>query len=286
MIWFNGHVQPSDELRIPCTDRVFEHGLGLFETLRTWNQHARLLPRHLHRLERSAETLGLPINRALFPNPSDVRMLLHAMEINGDALLRIVLTGGRDHDSGSILWMTARPIQDQIPTRPWVARSTWQLSQPPVLEAFKTLNYWRNRILHAKALHEGFDEDIGRDALGRFHEGTRCNLFALQGGRLLTPAADGQILPGILRGLVLELAPQADLEPVEVHGGLTLSCLQEAEAAFLTNSGRGLIRLSGLDLGSQHPRLTWPLHRESGPSPIERLDQALRVWLSQGDQEI
>ena len=39
MIWFRGEVVPDEALRISVLDRTFEHGLGLFETFRTWNGH-------------------------------------------------------------------------------------------------------------------------------------------------------------------------------------------------------------------------------------------------------
>ena len=37
MIWVEGRIVADDALRISVLDRTFEHGLGLFETLRTWN---------------------------------------------------------------------------------------------------------------------------------------------------------------------------------------------------------------------------------------------------------
>ena len=43
MIWVKGRLVPDEELRISVLDRTFEHGLGLFETFRTWNGHPTLL---------------------------------------------------------------------------------------------------------------------------------------------------------------------------------------------------------------------------------------------------
>ena len=34
MIWVRGQIVPDEELTISVLDRTFEHGLGLFETLR------------------------------------------------------------------------------------------------------------------------------------------------------------------------------------------------------------------------------------------------------------
>ena len=43
LIWVRGEIVPDDALRISVLDRTFEHGLGLFETFRTWNGHPTLL---------------------------------------------------------------------------------------------------------------------------------------------------------------------------------------------------------------------------------------------------
>ena len=50
MIWVGGRIVPDDALTVSVLDRTFEHGLGLFETLRTWGGRAVLLDRHLARL--------------------------------------------------------------------------------------------------------------------------------------------------------------------------------------------------------------------------------------------
>ena len=36
MIWVKGEIVADEALTISALDRTFEHGLGLFETLRTW----------------------------------------------------------------------------------------------------------------------------------------------------------------------------------------------------------------------------------------------------------
>ncbi len=68
MIWTRGEIIPDEALRISVLDRTFEHGLGLFETFRTWNGHATLLDRHLERMRRSADELGLPLYTGDLPD--------------------------------------------------------------------------------------------------------------------------------------------------------------------------------------------------------------------------
>ena len=105
MIWVRGRIVPDDALAISVLDRTFEHGLGLFETLRTWSGQPTLLPRHLDRLTRSAAELGLPYDREALPDREAVRALLAADGRAADAMLRITLSGGTSESSGSTLWM-------------------------------------------------------------------------------------------------------------------------------------------------------------------------------------
>ncbi|MBV8231221.1 MAG: aminotransferase class IV, partial [Planctomycetaceae bacterium] len=88
MIWVGGRVVPDDQLSVSVLDRTFEHGLGLFETLRSWSGRATLLDRHLSRLRRSAEELGLLIDPSALPDAEAVAILLRANGVEGDAMLR------------------------------------------------------------------------------------------------------------------------------------------------------------------------------------------------------
>lgn len=69
-------------------------------------------------------------------------------------------------------------------------------------------------------------------------EGSRGNVFAVCGGAVLTPAADGRILPGVARARVIEIAVAAGVEVREQP--LRLADLESADEAFLTGSVRGI----------------------------------------------
>src|SRR5271167_3267584 len=116
MIWVRGGFLPDLALRVSALDRVFEHGLGLFETFRTWNGHPTLLDRHLERIERSAGELGLALDPRQLPDAQAVRELIAAHEsslgMGQDGRLRLTLSGGLSTTppSGSVLWMTVAPL--------------------------------------------------------------------------------------------------------------------------------------------------------------------------------
>ena len=70
MIWVGGRIVSEAEAGDRAADRALEHGLGLFETLRTWNGHPSLLDRHLERMRRSAELFKFRWNRRDCPMPT------------------------------------------------------------------------------------------------------------------------------------------------------------------------------------------------------------------------
>ena len=81
----------------------------------------------------------------------------------------------------------------------------------------------------------GLDELVFFNESGELTEGSFTNLFVQLGGRLLTPPLSSGLLPGTLRA---ELIATGRAE----EQVLTLADLVAAEAIFLGNSVRGLIR--------------------------------------------
>lgn len=275
MIWFRGKLVEDGAVRIDALDRTFEHGLGLFETFRTWGGHATLLGRHRERMCRSAGALGLRLAAGDWPDEGDVRRLLRASGFSdgSDARLRVVLSGGltsaEGSGSGSALWMTAGPP----PPAGGGVRITRSILADPEdpLARHKTLNYWRRRIEQERAAREAAGEVLCVTPDGLVCEGTRSNVFLVRGDRVITPSTDGPLLDGVMRRVVIEQARKAGIEVVERP--VELEELARAEEAFLTNSVRGILPVARL------------LHREVSMSPgwvTRRLWDIILPWLESG----
>ncbi len=86
-----------------------------------------------------------------------------------------------------------------------------------------------------------FDRD------GEVLEAGRANLFAAFGQVLVTPEADGRILPGTARAAAIEIANSASIEVRERR--LFRDELFEADEVFLTGSVRGIEPARSLDGG-------------------------------------
>jgi branched-subunit amino acid aminotransferase/4-amino-4-deoxychorismate lyase len=284
MIWCGGRIVEDDALKISVLDRTFEHGLGLFETLRTWEGRATLLDRHLARLTRSAEELGIPLDPDALPDEAAIAELVEAEALEGDVMLRITLSGGlpvavesdalqritpggsHAASSASTLWMRAHPLPPPFKKNGAViALGPWQVAESDPLARHKTLNYWGRRLAFERAQAVGYDEVISLGADGSLWEGSRTNMFVVLDQRreerdpsepiepetvwLVTPPADGPIVPGIMRQLVLEAADGLGMEVV-LEGPITAWQLANATEVFLTNSVRGIIPVA--HAGSQN----------------------------------
>jgi branched-subunit amino acid aminotransferase/4-amino-4-deoxychorismate lyase len=284
MIWVKGEIVPDDALSISVLDRTFEHGLGLFETFRTWDGRPTLLGRHLGRLRRSAEELGVPIDPACLPDESAIRALRAAEGIDGDCSLRVVLSGGFEDGRPGTTWMRARPLPSSIPGPGAKVCSTWFAAEGDPMLGAKTLNYWSRRFAFEQAQRLGFDENLSRGPAGEILEGSRSNVFLVSEDRLLFPdeerTADGPspFLPGIMRGVILERARALGMI---VNGREHVSAvdIERADECFLSNSGRGIIPVAQFGpLGTDRPdrgRLFDPV-----PGPVtRRLMDDLDTWL-------
>lgn len=258
MIWVNGEIVPDDALKISVLDRTFEHGLGLFETLRTWGGRAVLLDRHLDRMRHSAHELGLPLDRSALPDDAAVASLRSAEKCEGDSMLRITLSGGTNRECGSVVWMRARPLPGAIPVGGVELVPRWVVvGEADPLARHKTLNYWARRLAQESCGERESRESLLIDPAGLAWEGGRTNVFAVHQGILMTPPTSGPLVPGIMRRVVLERAAQLGLEAREER--LSLAALRTASEVFLTNSVRGIVPVGRLEDRTFDDSQTWTM---------------------------
>ena len=109
----------------------------------------------------------------------------------------------------------------------------------------KICGHYVNSILATtEAKEKGFDEALLLDSDGFLAEGPGANLFFEKDGKLFTPQL-GNILPGITRSTVLELADELDLE-VE-QGKFTKEDLFQADSAFYCGTAAEVVGIASVD---------------------------------------
>jgi branched-chain amino acid aminotransferase len=286
VVGVNGALSEAHEARISPLDRGFLYGDSVYETVRTYGGRPFLLDRHLDRLQRSAEAIGLDTARVPVDPGRAVREALDraGAGADGEAAIRIILsrgTGGIGYDDADCgpptLVVHVRPCP-LIPDS-WrregvdvaivdVRRNAAEALDP----AIKSSNLLNNLLAWRAARRLGAYEPILLDAAGAIAEGASSNIFIVQEGRLLTPALSVGILRGITRDVVIDRA-RSDGIPVE-ESVLEAGRLARADEAFLTSTLKGVLPIRRVD--------GWPI-REGRPGPLTRRIAALYDALTQDE---
>ncbi|MCY3925257.1 MAG: aminotransferase class IV [bacterium] len=243
VVWLNGAIVPESAACVSVRDHGLLVGDGVFESVRVTAGQAFAVGRHLARLSRSAEALGLelPDAAALRGAVSDVLAATGIVE----GRLRITATSGPGGFS------SARPVgpvtvvvaaEEAPPWSPLVAVVTvpWPRNERGATAGVKTTSYAENVLALQRAYAAGAGEAIFANTRGELCEGTGTNVFLVLKGRLVTPPLSVGCLAGVTRQLALEITDAAE-ETVP------LGALAEATEAFLTSTTRNVHPISAVD---------------------------------------
>lgn len=206
-----------------------EPSWGVFETLLVVGGKPLELERHLARLQASVTTLyGSSL-------PPDLRERLLGAAADAD-LARMRATVTPDGGGSMGLELLAVDIDEAIVFPPWERG----VDLVPVrVPGWNGAHKWADRRLVEQA---EADTDPARpllvDADDTLLEGSRGNLFLVRDGVLLTPPADGRVLPGVTRARLIELAGELGVAVREEP--LAFERLAEADEVLLTGAVRGV----------------------------------------------
>ncbi|HVS09780.1 MAG TPA: aminotransferase class IV [Planctomycetota bacterium] len=231
--WVDGRLVAPGEPALAADDAGFLLGLSVFDTLLLeggWRYFER---EHLARLREGCAALSIR-----WPLPWDPRAALE--ELCGvlerrDAALRITVTRGAS-GGGPALVVTARAIDRPADPGVMVAVSSFVKHAGDPLENMKSTNRLRNVLAREEALSLGAWEALIPTEEGDLSEGTLCNLFAVTGGKLVTPEESRGCLAGIVREALLEDLAREPIGPELVVGRIEPRDLREAQEVFLTNT--------------------------------------------------
>ena len=240
--WVGGEIVAAGVAAVSPIDHAIIVGDGVFETLKVVDGVPFALTRHLGRLKRSADGLGLP-------EPDDGlvrRAVAETLAADREAgRLRITWSSGpgplgSDRGGGPGTLLVASSPGTVWPKTVRVHLCEWTRNERGALTGLKTTSYAENvRALEAAHQREA-SEALLTNTQGRLCEGTGTNVFLLVDGRLVTPPLSSGCLAGITRELVLELTEvvEREIEPAE---------FAVASEAFLTSSTREVGAISAVD---------------------------------------
>ena len=261
-IWVGDRLYPRQEAKVSVFDSSVQGGDAVWEGLRVYDGRIFALDRHLARLRDSARAMAF----ADVPSPEAVkRALFQTLQANGmrdGAHVRLTLTRGPKVTSGmspsfnragSCLIVLAEwkaPVYSADGIR--LITSSVRRNSPQTIDSkIHHSNLINNILAKIEAEAAGVDDAVMLDVNGFVSETNATNLFLIKGGVLSTPNADS-CLPGITRGVVLEIGRQAGIDTRERN--ITPAELYIADEVFTTGTAGELtpvLEIDGRALGEE-----------------------------------
>lgn len=257
LVYLNGTFVPLADAKVHVEDRGFTFGDGIYEVMRIVGGRGFRPDEHRARLRRGLEALEIPAQADAL---MDV-MLETARRsglVEGTVYLQVTRgTATRKHAfpenarPTTVAWARPFPPRSAKEWEAGVACITHPDERHGLCE-IKTTSLLPNVLANEKAHRAGAYEALFvRD--GVVTEGTHASAFAVIEGVVRTHPVQN-ILPGVTRALVLELARAQGL-PVREEA-VAIGRFREADELFLTGTTTevlGVVRLDGRPVGGSEP---------------------------------
>jgi len=249
--WLNGKFLPLEEATVSIEDRGFQFGDGIYEVIRVYGGRPFRLDEHLSRLDQSAQALSLPLTIEAREWKAFIREGLERSTYSA-CKVYIQVTRGvapRDHlfpeTTRPTIVMTFREMAD-LPAR-LNQQGVSVITLPDLRWArcsIKSLNLLPNILAKQQANEAGaFEALLIKD--GMVTEGTSSNVILVKDEAFLTPALSEQLLAGVTRQAVLELA-RNDGKVVEERP-VKEEELKQADELFLIGTTIEVLPITNLD---------------------------------------
>ena len=265
LAYLNGEYLPRDQACVPVTDRGLLFGDAVYEVVPAYGGIPFRVEHHLRRLDRSLAAIEManPLDHDAW---REVFAQLTAQLPGQDQSIYLQVTRGayakRHHvipeevHPNVFAWTSALPPQDRDKALHGMRVITlddirWHRCD------IKATTLLANVLCRAQATREGADEVILiRD--GAVLEGTASNLFIVSNGLLITPPDSDELLPGVTRDLVLELAREDGIPFAQAS--ISMADLESADEVWMTSSTRevgAVVTLNGKPVGDGSPGPLW-----------------------------
>lgn len=259
LVYLNGTYLPLDEARVSVLDRGFLFGDGVYEVIPVYGGKPLRLAEHLRRLDQSLAGI-----RMASPLTDSEWADIFGRLIRGrdDQYLYLQVTRGaapkRDHaippEIVPTVFVMCSPIAP-IPLDGIRAVTLddirWRYCH------IKAITLLANVLLRQEAVDRGAMEAIlVRD--GWVTEGAASNIFIVKDNELITPPKSNELLPGITRDLVLELAREHGAAAEERT--FRVEEMIAADEIWITSSTREIlpvIELDGAPVNGGKPGPVW-----------------------------
>jgi branched-chain amino acid aminotransferase len=250
-----------EDAKIGIKTHALHYGTGIFEGIRgNWNDEQQQmyvfrLKEHYQRLEKGCRVLSITLHHTIDELCQITIELLNKCGFHEDAYIRPLAfkssqaLGVRLHDLDDDFFVFAMPWGPYLDVdKARCCVSSWHRPEdnviPPQIKA--TGIYINNALAKTEAQRNGYDEAIMLSPDGHISEGSGENLFLVIDGKVITPATYNNILMGITRNTVIELA-EKELGIETVHRSIDRSELYVADECFLTGTAAHVTPVAEID---------------------------------------
>lgn len=245
IVHLNGTLIPRSKAHLSISDHGFLYGFGLFQTMRVYNGHIFLLDRHINRLKEAARLIGIGEKTDRLDLEKACKEIVKINDLK-NARVRLTVTNGKgtalpweDPGGAPTVLITAvpyTPFSDEKYSQGFKVGITAvrRSRQNIVASSLKSLNYLINVIARMEVARRGQDEALLLNEDGYIAEGGASNIFFVRSGRIVTPAVNSGIIPGVTREVVMELSASLDIAISE--GTVGKPIFKQCEEAFMTSS--------------------------------------------------
>ena len=260
--YFEGKIVPLSEAKISIATHAFNYGTAVFGGLRGyWNEEAKRL--FVFRPFDHYRRLLLSGRMMLMETPHDeeslIQITLELLRMDNwqrDVYIRPLLykategIGVRLHDLKDETCIYILPFEAYLKNDDnlHVTVSSWRRVDDNVIPARGKVSgaYANSALIKTDAARSGFDEALVLDQNGHVSEGSAMNVFIVRNGTLITPPVSDNILEGITRRSIIELAKnELGLEVVERSVDRTEVTI--SEEAFMTGTAAQVAAITKVD---------------------------------------
>jgi branched-chain amino acid aminotransferase len=276
--WFDGQWTPLADAKVGIMTHSFLYGTAVFEGIRAyWNEeqgqlYLLKLREHYQRIVDSSKILLMD------PGYTVEQMMDLTVELvkrNGyreDAYVRATVyksdeaIGVKLHGVDCRLNILSLPFGDYIATdRPITCGTvSWRRTADTSIPSRAKVvgSYVNPAFSKTEAMLNGYEEAIVLTNEGKVSEGSAENLFMVRKGHLVTPGVHSDILEGITRAAIIQLA--RDELGIETHvRSIDRSELYVADEVFLCGTGAQVSPVASVD------------HRQIGDGGIGPITQRI-----------
>lgn len=256
-VFLNGSQMALEDARISPLDRGFMFADSVYEVMLIRDGTVSNLDRHLQRLMNSLKALQIRNPHTPLQWREHITSLVTANEMENASLYLQVSRGVapfRALFQPEPMHPTVFMLMEPLPVIPGEGRGVTAGTTEDLRWEWcnvKVTGLTANLIM--RMVNRKVDEVILHRA-GEVTEGASSNVFALVDGKVITPPLSQWVLPGVTRGLLLEILAEEQIDFEEK--AMRLETLKRADELWISSTLYGIapvIELDGLAVGNGTP---------------------------------